>query len=169
MPGRRFVDIVDVQAQLDEWNATIADERIHGTTHMRQIERFAQERPVLLPIAGHGAFGERRRVSRIVAEDYLVSFQTNRYSVPYRLIGRVVEVAAVGDTIRIEHEGSLVAEHPRLAGQHQMHIVPEHGPGPAARNARQRFMGPGPVVTNRWVGPAEVEVRDLAVYEEAAA
>ncbi|MBK7420319.1 MAG: IS21 family transposase [Nitrospira sp.] len=33
LPGRTFIDLVDFQAQLDEWNATIADCRLHGTTH----------------------------------------------------------------------------------------------------------------------------------------
>lgn len=170
LPGRRFVDIADVQAQLDEWNATIADERIHGTTHVRPIERFAEERGALMPIVGHGAFGENRRLVRIVADDYLVSFQTNRYSVPYRLIGKAVEVLPIGGTIRVEHGGQAVAEHPRLAGKHQMRILPEHGPGPAARNARLRYPHPAPVAElNRWIGAHEVEVRDLAVYEEAAA
>ncbi len=169
LPGRRFADMIDVQAQLDEWNATIADERIHGTTHMRPSERFTTERESLLSIAGHGAFGECRRLTRIVADDYLVSFQTNRYSVPFRLIGKPVDVVPVGAAIRIEHAGSTVAEHPLLAGQHQMRILPEHGPGPAARNARQRYAAPGPVLLNRWMGPAEVEVRDLAVYEAIAA
>jgi transposase len=169
LPGRRFIDMVDVQAQLDEWNATIADRRIHGTTHQPPIERFASEREALLASAGHGAFGENRRVTRIVADDYLVSFQANRYSVPFGLIGKAVEVVPVGATIRVEHRGTLVAEHPRLAGRHQMRIHPEHGPGPAARNARQRYASPGPVLPNRWVGPQEVEVRDPAVYEEIAA
>ena len=170
LPGRRFVDIFDVQAQLDEWNATIADERIHGTTHVRPIERFAEERGALMPIAGHGSFGESRRLARIVADDYLVSFQTNRYSVPFRLIGKAVEVLAVGETIRIEHAGHVVAEHARLAGKHRMSILPEHGPGPVARNARHRYPHPAPIAElNRWIGPHEVEVRDLAIYEEAAA
>ena len=65
----------------------------------------------------------------MVAEDYLVSFQANRYSVPYRLIGKTVEVIPIGELIRIEHAGQLVAEHPRLAGKHQMRILPQHVPG----------------------------------------
>jgi transposase len=170
LPGRRFLDIVDVQAQLDEWNATIADERIHGTTHMRPIERFAEERAALMPAAGHGIFGENRRLTRIVADDYLVSFQTNRYSVPFGLIGKAVDVLPIGESIRIEHGGNTVAVHPRLAGRHQMRILPEHGPGPVARNARLRYGHPAPVgESNRWVGPREVEVRDPTVYEEIAA
>jgi hypothetical protein len=168
LPGRRFVDIHDVQAQLDEWTTTIADVRIHGTTQMRPIDRFATEREALLPIAGHGSFNETRRVSRIVADDYLVSFHANRYSVPFRLIGKRVDVVPVGARLRIEHAGHVVAEHPRLAGKHQMRILPEHGPGPAARNARQRYALAQPT-TSSSPDAGEVEVRDLTVYEELAA
>ena len=165
MPGRRFIDIVDVQAQLDEWMATIADQRIHGTTHQRPIDRFEGERSALMAIIGHGSFGECRRVSRIVADDYLVSFESNRYSVPFALMGKTVEVMAVGDTIRIEYGSQVVAEHPRLSGKYEMRILPEHGPGATTRNARQRYGLSGTGVKDRWIGPEEVEVRDPSVYE----
>jgi transposase len=166
MPGRQFIDIVDVQAQLDERTATIADQRIHGTTHQRPIDRFQNEHSALMPIAGHGSFGECRRVSRIVADDYLVSFQTNRYSVPFGLIGKTVEVMAVGEMIRIEYGSHVVAEHPRLGGKHEMRILPEHGPGATARNTRHRFGLSGGGKLDRWIGPDEVEVRDPSAYEE---
>ncbi len=166
LPGRTFIDMEDVQAQLDEWTATIADMRIHGTTHQRPIDRFGEETSALLPSAGQGAFAERRHVARIVAEDYLVSFQSNRYSVPFGLIGKTVEVIPVGATLRVEHDGALVAEHPLLAGKHQMRILPEHGPGAVTRNSRKRFGLAGAAEPPRWWGPAEVEVRDLSVYEE---
>ncbi|MFO0698806.1 MAG: IS21 family transposase [Nitrospira sp.] len=47
LPGRRFVDLEDFQAQLDEWTATIADRRVHGTTHEEPFTRFARERDAL--------------------------------------------------------------------------------------------------------------------------
>jgi hypothetical protein len=168
LPGRRFTDIIDVQEQLDDWTANVADLRVHGTTHQRPIDRFAQESSALLPTAGHGVFGERRAVSRIVAEDYLVSFRSNRYSVPFGLIGKTVEVIPVGDMLRIEHGGVLVVEHPLLADKYQMRILPEHGPGPAARNGRKRFGLAGAASSSRWWGPPEVEVRELSIYEEVA-
>ena len=166
LPGRTFVDMVDVQEQMDEWMATVADVRIHGTTHQRPIDRFADEAAALLPSAGQGPFGERRSVARIVAEDYLVSYQSNRYSVPFGLIGKEVQVTPVGGMLRVEYGGAIVAEHPLLAGRHQMRILPEHGPGAVARNSRQRFSSPGDEPSNRWWGPAEVQVRDPRVYEE---
>ena len=164
LPGRTFVDLVDFQAQLDEWNATIADCRLHGTTHELPITRFERERGQLVPLAGQRSFQQEARVSRIVAEDYLVSLATNRYSVPFRLIGQRVEVQRRGDLVHIFHRDREVATHPVLSGTHQFCILPEHGPGASARTARQR--------RSTWREPAqppgampEVEVRDLACYE----
>jgi len=50
--------------------------------------------------------------SRVVATDWLVSIDTNRYSVPWQLIGSTVEVLRVGDQWQIRHRGAVVAEHP---------------------------------------------------------
>ena len=163
VPGRSFVDIVDFQAQLDEWNQTIADCRVHGTTHEQPIARFALERSELVPLAGQRSFNRDARVSRLVALDYLVSFETNRYSTPFQLIGQTVEVQRHGEWLQIFHRERLVATHALLAGKHQLRIDPAHGPGAAARNARLPRSTPATGAT-----PAdlpEVEVRDLALYD----
>lgn len=164
MPGRRFADIVDFQEQLDEWNVTIADQRIHGTTHSKPAERFAEEQPQLVPVNGQPGFRLRARLSRIVASDYLVSVDTNRYSVPFPLIGQTVEVEAHGEQVRIFRRSELVASHPRLAGQHQFHILPEHGPGALQRYQRQRRSQIPPGSRPAPAFP-EVEIRDLALYD----
>lgn len=164
LPGRTFVDLVDFQTQLDEWNATIADCRLHGTTHERPIERFARERGQLVALAGQRPFQQEARVSRIVAEDYLVSFETNRYSVPCRLIGQRVEVQRRGDTVHLFHRDQEVAAHPVVSGTYQFRILPDHGPGAIARTARQRRSTPSRAVGATSPLP-EVEVRDLACYE----
>jgi len=118
----------------------------------------------LVPLAGQRGFQQEARVSRIVADDYLVSLATNRYSVPCRLIGQRVEVQRRGDTVHIFHRDQEVAAHPVLSGTYQFRILPEHGPGAIARTARQRQSTP-----TRSAGAAhtrpEVEVRDLACYE----
>jgi transposase len=167
LPGRRFVDIADFHGQLAQWMATVADLRVHGTTHERPIDRFACEREALLPSAGQGRFRLQARLARIVAEDYLVSFETNRYSVPFHLIGRTVEVQREGGELRIFHRDRLVASHPLLAGRHQLRILPEHGPGPVMRNVRRLRSAAAPPHL-AWSGPGEVEVRDLAVYDRLA-
>ena len=41
--GRPFRDDLDLNEPLAEWMATVADVRVHGTTHERPIDRFARE------------------------------------------------------------------------------------------------------------------------------
>lgn len=164
LPGRTFVDDVDLHEQLTEWSVTIADVRIHGTTHERPIERFAQERAHLVPTASQPSFRLEARLARVVAEDYLVNVDTNRYSVPFTLIGQTVEVLRRAGQLVIIHRGARVAEHPELHGRHQLRLLPEHGPGASARTAR-RVQSTRPSRPTATPGLLDVEVRDLALYE----
>jgi transposase len=148
LPGREFVDDVHLHEQLGEWMTTIADVRLHGTTHERPIERFGQEQPLLIPTASQPSFRLEAPLVRIVAEDYLVSVDTNRYSVPFPLIGQTVEVQRRGGQLRIVHRGALVAEHPELPGRHQLRILPEHGSAPPLDPAQS------------WAGPHTADGRD---------
>jgi transposase len=164
LPGRRFVDEQDCREQLRRWEAEIADVRVHGTTHERPIDRFGRERASLIPTGGQPGFRLEVRQPRRVAEDYLVSFESNRYSVPFTLIGQTVEVLRRHGRLAISHRGQLVAEHPELAGKYQVRLLPEHGPGASARTVRRpRLGGSVPGVPND--REPEVEIRDLAVYE----
>lgn len=167
LPGRTFVDRVDFDEQLCEWMATVADVRIHGTTHERPIDRFAREKDRLLPTAGQPSFQVGMPVCRIVADDYLVTFHTNRYSVPFPLIGQEVDVLSHGGQIHVRHRGELVASHPLLTGKHQVRILPEHGPGAAARNAR-KLLSTLPIAGRPEESP-QVQVRDLSVYDSLLA
>jgi Mu transposase-like protein len=163
LPGRAFIDDRDLAEQLAQWMAEVADLRIHGTTHERPRDRFTQEQPTLIATTTQPGFRLAARVPRIVADDYLVSFETNRYSVPFTLIGQTVEVHRRDGQLDVFHRGQHVVTHAVLPGQHQLRILPEHGPGAIARTTRQRpstLAAAGP--------PArypEVEVRDLAIYE----
>ena len=163
LPGREFVDDVHLDEQLGEWMTTIADVRIHGTTHERPIDRFAREQAALVPTGSQPSFRLEAPLQRIVAEDYLVSIDTNRYSVPFALIGKVVEVHRRAGVLRVLHQGALVVEHPELPGRHQLRILPEHGPGAIMRLARQRRSTVPP--RRPLMLDAAVEVRDLALYD----
>jgi transposase len=165
--GREFVDDVHLGEDLCGWMATTADQRIHGTTHERPIDRFAAERAHLLATAHHPAFRLEATVPRVVATDFLVSLDTNRYSVPFRLIGRTVEVQRREGRIVIRYQGQVVADHPQLPGHHQLRVVPEHGPGAVARTTRQPHLHAIERVAHPWTMPT-VEVRDLAVYDACA-
>jgi transposase len=169
LPGRSFRDLADFNEQLEAWLGEIADVRIHGTTHEPPIERYARERAALLPLANRASFLQAMRRERVVADDWLVSIDTNRYSVPWRLIGRTVEVVRVGGHWQISHRGQVVAEHPVASGRYQLSVNPEHGPGAAARNARKRYSAPAAANASNRTGTDflhTVEVRDLALYDQ---
>jgi len=165
IPGRAFRDLEDFNAQLLTWQREIADQRVHGTTHVQPIARFGEEVAHLVPTAAQPSFLAAMVRERVVADDWLVSIDSNRYSVPCRLIGQTVQVVREADRWVIRHRGQIVAEHVVLEGRSQLAVRPEHGPGAAARNARQRYGKPRQSASKH-VSAQEVEVRDLAVYDQ---
>ncbi|MFA5028808.1 MAG: IS21 family transposase, partial [Candidatus Methylomirabilota bacterium] len=167
LPGREFADDLHLDEDLLTWTTTVADLRIHGTTHERPIDRFAAEQPHLLATTHQPAFRLDATYPRVVADDFLVTLETNRYSVPCRLIGRTVEVQRREGRIVVRFQGQVVAEHPELLGRHQMRILPEHGPGAVARNPRQPTRHTVERPAQPWSIPP-VEIRDLAIYEACA-
>ena len=114
LPGRSFADLVDVREQMAAWNAEIADVRIHGTTHERPIDRFQAERSRLVPLAPRAGYRLEATYPRVVADDFLVTLDTNRYSVPFALIGQTVQVQRRGGQVRIFHRARLVISHEEL-------------------------------------------------------
>lgn len=169
LAGRSFIDLQDTSEQWREWNSTVADVRVHGTTHQLPIERFANEQATLMQRAGRPGFKLEARFVRIVADDFLVSFDTNRYSVPFSLIGHTVDVERRDGQVRVYARGKLVATHTELPGRHGLVVLPEHGPGAVARNARlRRASNPeSPFAASREA--FTVEQRDLATYDALVA
>jgi hypothetical protein len=164
IPGRVFADLADFNDQLLAWQVEVADVRVHGTTHERPIDRFAREAGALVHTLDQPSFFQALRRERVVADDWLVAIDANRYSVPWRLIGKTVTVVRVGARWQISHGGEVVAEHPVLMGRHQVQVDPAHGPGAVARNTRTRFSAPAPVAAANDV--QVVAIRDLDVYEQ---
>lgn len=161
--GRSFVDLVDVGEQWQEWNDTVADVRVHGTTHQAPLARFVDEQAHLMPRSARPGYKLEARFPRIVGSDFLVSLDANRYSVPFMFIGHTVEVERRDGQVRIHHRGRLIATHAELPGRHGLVVLPEHGPGPAVRNARMRRATPSSSPPAETVA---VEQRDLATYDD---
>lgn len=164
MPGRVFTDLADFNEQLTAWLAEIADVRVHGTTHERPIDRFAGEASALVRTLDQPSFFQALRRERVVADDWLIAIDSNRYSVPWRFIGKTVSVVRVGASWQISYRGEVIAEHPVLSGRYQIQVDPAHGPGAVARNARTRFSSP--TISSAANDVQAVEVRDLEVYDQ---
>jgi hypothetical protein len=100
-----------------------------------------------------------RECVRRVHADACIELETNRYSVPWRLIGETVSVL-VNDQVRIMHAGQEVAEHSRLAGQGRASIQRQHLIGIVGTEPRPQL----PVVHVLPAAPAEL-LRPLHEYE----
>ena len=85
---------------------------------------FEDERPSL--VGYRGPFDGFHAVPASVSKTCLVRFDSNKYSVAARAVGRPVEVHAYADRIVIRQDGEIVAEHARRFGRDQTVYDPWH-------------------------------------------
>jgi transposase len=124
--GHAFDSLAALEAHLAWWMREVADSRVHGTTGEVPIERFlGKEAAALRPLEGRTTFQPVRECVRRVHADACIELETNRYSVPWQLIGEAVTVL-VDEHVRVLHAGQEVAVHTRLAGQRRISIHREH-------------------------------------------
>ncbi len=124
--GRTFTDWDDLNRQALQWCREYANQKIKKTLGMSPEAAFLMERPFLVPLPTFIA-PIFRVENRIVDVEGFVNFESNRYSVPERLVGKQVEIHKYFVRIRILWQGKMVAEHPRLADQKGGRItIPGH-------------------------------------------
>jgi transposase len=125
--GHRFPSWEALEAHLTAWTRDVADQRRHGTTEEAPRVRFdREEASALQPLAGRASFIATRTVMRCVGSEATVELDTNRYSVPWRLIGTVVRVQVRDGKVRI-HDGSAeVATHAEVSGRRQRVLQAAH-------------------------------------------
>ncbi|MBV9311959.1 MAG: DDE-type integrase/transposase/recombinase [Solirubrobacterales bacterium] len=89
LPGRRFANELDFQAQLDTWCEKV-NGRVHRMTRAVPAERLVQERQRMRSLPPMPDV-DRRFVWRVPQQPYL-RFDRNDYSIDPRFAGRRVEV-----------------------------------------------------------------------------
>ena len=157
MPGRVFTGPADFNAQFDQWLAT-ANTRVVRTIKARPAELLAADLARMLalpPVPLHLGWRNRIRLGR----DYYVRLDTCDYSVDPTMIGRIVDVAADLDRVRVRAEGRLVADHARVWARGMTITDPAHKRTAAA--LRAAFQTP------RTTQSSQDLVRDLGDYDRA--
>jgi hypothetical protein len=127
LAGRSFADFDDLNQQArdfcDRVNAKTR-RHLHGSAR----DLFAAERPHLrpFPVFVPEVYALHHRI--VDVEGY-VSLDRHRYSVPYALIGRQLEIRETKDRIDAYLGPRLVASHRKVAGRTAVRItLPEHRP-----------------------------------------
>ena len=166
--GRAFDSLVALREGRWGWLQK-ANSRVHGTTREVPFERLKCEG--LLKLDGMPEYVVYREATRKVSRDCYVSFESNRYSVPYKFASREALLRMREGRLRVLVDGELVCEHELLAGSHRVSRNPEHFKGLLKEILGQRNEGQG-VKLRRLDLPAggdvAVETRDLSVYERFA-
>lgn len=133
------------------------DERrvAHRETTIR--EDWEAERARLRPLPAR-PFDTAETFEAQVDDHGRVCVGTNRYSVPIRLVRRVVEVRLSARRVEVRHDGRLVAEHERLQGRHGERLVLDH-------YLELLWHKPGALGRSRPLGTARAEGRWPASYD----
>jgi hypothetical protein len=158
MPGRQFTSPADFNTQFSSWLA-LGNARVVRTIKAAPVDLIDADRAAMLalpPIPLHLGWRNRIRLGR----DYYVRLDTNDYSVDPAVIGRLVEVSADLDRVRVRAEGRVVAEHPRVWARGTTLTDPSHVE--IAARLRKQFQQPRAL-------PAAGDdlVRDLGDYDRA--
>jgi transposase len=164
--GHTFTSLDALRSHLLHWMREVADVRVHGTTGEPPLERFERaERAVLRPINSRAPFLQVRELVRCVHSDACIEVDTNRYSVPWRLIGESLTVVVAERQVRILYAGSEVACHPQSLSRRTSVIDRKHLAGIVGGEARARG-APSLSLITAVAGEAEL-LRPLSEYESA--
>lgn len=158
MPGRTFTSPADFDTQFTYW-LTRANARVVRTTKAAPVDLIDADRAAMLalpPVPLHLGWRNKIRLGR----DYYVRLDTNDYSVDPTVIGRMVDVAADLERVRVRAEGRIVAEHDRVWARGMTLTDPAHVE--VAGRLRKQFQQPRAVAA-----PGDDLVRDLSDYDRA--
>ncbi len=142
LKGHTFTSLETQNRHLLDWEATVADTRIHGTTRKHVGKVFEEvERPVLLPlpVERFPFFHESRRT---VHRDGHVEVDKAYYSAPPEYLGRELWARWDGHTVRLfnrrgsrQDQFEFMQEHPIIRslseyGRFVHAVVQEDPPSP---------------------------------------
>jgi len=110
-PGRSFIDLNDVNTQAHSWMGQFANKRTHATTRKIPELHFVGEKQLLLPFTD--SYDTDEILSPKASHQFRVRFDTNEYSVPWRLAGRTLTLRADTKTVNLYLRRRRVCTHAR--------------------------------------------------------
>lgn len=134
LAGRTFTDWHDLNEQAERWSKEVANQKVKRSLGMSPEAAYLMEKPHLTPLPPYIP-AVYQPLDRTVDVEGYVAVDTNRYSVPERLIGKEVEVHKRWDRIEVLFKNQKVADHPRLLDKRETRIT---APGHHAPFSRQR-------------------------------
>lgn len=158
-PRARFMDLNDLNRQAQSWRESIANVRIHGTTHERPIDRLLKELESLSPMPAMDRVTPFLREERIVGRDGFVQWERSWYGVSWKWASQKVQVQRKNDVVEIWAGDQRLAIHPCATKPGQRFPIPGQWQG---LKEASDFPRKEPLAVQ--LPYVEVEKRSLEVY-----
>jgi len=113
IPGRTFNDWQDLNQQAEDWCRNISNPKYKRSLRMSPDAAYIIERPSLSPLPPFTP-PVYQCYCRVVDIQGYVQMETNRYSVPHKLVGTKLEVQKHWDKVLVYDKQKMVAEHKRI-------------------------------------------------------
>jgi hypothetical protein len=122
LPGRTFTNWHDLNEQARRWCMEIANQKVKRSMGMSPEVAYLMEKPHLNPLPPYLPPVYQTLYRTVDVAGY-VQVDTNRYSVPERLIGKEVEVHKLWGGVEVFFKNQKVAHHPRLIDKRETRIT----------------------------------------------
>jgi transposase len=156
--GRDFQSLAEMRSGARTWCLDVAGRRQHGTTGERPLEAFlAREQPALLPLPPK-PWEQASWTTAKVHPDCHLQAAGARYSVPFKYVGKRLDVRLGDKTVEIYDGASLITSHLRRerGRQTKLEHYPEAGqaflratPQACLNKARTLGLATGALVAGR--------------------
>jgi len=125
LAGLEIGSLEALNAAARRWMEQIANVRQHRETSARPVDLFAKEKSRMqpLPLLGYD-ISQSRRVR--ATNRCQVSFEANRYSVPFAHAGALLELRIEPEILTFYRGEKLIAQHPRAYDRGQEISNPDH-------------------------------------------
>ena len=127
--GREFRDFIDLKTQSILWRDNIANKREHRS--LKRVVRLvfeSIEKSKLLTM-NPGAYETDEIFSRVITPDFHFIYETNRYSVPWTLVGIAVTVRVNPNELKIYYHERIVCSHARSFLKNKVFTIESHQTG----------------------------------------
>lgn len=128
-PGRRPIDLFELNAQAAKWRDDVANNRVHEETGKVPSLVFKHDEQKKLEPVVWRPFDTDDLFPTSVSKTFRVEFDSNTYSVPWRLVGQPVLVRANDTEVSVHLGHKCVAVHNRCWDVGQPVNDPSHEQG----------------------------------------
>lgn len=170
-PLREFTGLHEVNRQVRQWLAEVANQRVHRETRERPLERFQPQALRPCPII---PYDYRDSTQALVHKDLRVAFDGNRYCVPHRYVGRRLTIKADSSSVTLYDRVEEIVSYPRswrrgqtFGAERFEKLLAEERPAARRSQAQQRLLDSLDGMCSRVL--VEAYLRDMADTDRSLA